>query len=311
MKKILVTGGAGYIGSVLVPLLLRQNYNVTVIDNFMYKQPSLASEISNKKFSLIYGDVRDKELMSKYISSADIIIPLAAIVGAPACLKDPQMASAVNKDSMIWMFDQISSSQQILMPTTNSAYGSGDENNYCDEESKLNPLSLYAKDKVSVEKYLMEKENATSFRLATVFGISPRMRLDLLVNNFVHRALTDRFVILFEGHFKRNYVHVKDVADMFLFGVQNVDKVKGEIFNFGLSEANISKQQLCERIKNQLPDFTFQDAPLAKDPDQRNYVVSNKKIEAIGMKAKVTLDDGISELIKGLGMFTAHPFTNL
>jgi nucleoside-diphosphate-sugar epimerase len=311
MKKILVTGGAGYIGSVLVPLLLRQNYNITVIDNFMYKQPSLASEISNKKFSLIYGDVRDKELMSKYISSADIIIPLAAIVGAPACLKDPQMASAVNKDSMIWMFDQISSSQQILMPTTNSAYGSGDENNYCDEESKLNPLSLYAKDKVSVEKYLMEKENATSFRLATVFGISPRMRLDLLVNNFVHRALTDRFVILFEGHFKRNYVHVKDVADMFLFGVQNVDKVKGEIFNFGLSEANISKQQLCERIKNQLPDFTFQDAPLAKDPDQRNYVVSNKKIEAIGMKAKVTLDDGISELIKGLGMFTAHPFTNL
>jgi len=311
MKKILVTGGAGYIGSVLVPLLLRQNYNVTVIDNFMYKQPSLASEISNKKFSLIYGDVRDKELMSKYISSADIIIPLAAIVGAPACLKDPQMASAVNKDSMIWMFDQISSSQQILMPTTNSAYGSGDENNYCDEESKLNPLSLYAKDKVSVEKYLMEKENATSFRLATVFGISPRMRLDLLVNNFVHRALTDRFVILFEGHFKRNYVHVKDVVDAFVFGVNNLDKVKGQIFNFGLSEANISKQQLCERIKSHLPDFTFQEAPLAKDPDQRNYIVSNKKIEAIGMKAKITLDEGISELIKGLGMFTSYPHTNL
>lgn len=311
MKKILVTGGAGYIGSVLVPLLLKQDYNVTVIDNFMYKQPSLASEISNKNFSLIYGDVRDKELMSKLISGADIVIPLAAIVGAPACLKDPQMASAVNKDSMIWMFDKISSSQQILMPTTNSAYGSGDENNYCDEESKLNPLSLYAKDKVYVEKFLMEKENATSFRLATVFGISPRMRLDLLVNNFVHRALTDRFVILFEGHFKRNYVHVKDVADMFLFGVKNVDKVKGHIFNFGLSEANISKQQLCERIKNHLPDFTFLEAPLAKDPDQRNYIVSNKKIEAIGMKAKVTLDDGISELIKGLGMFTSNSYTNL
>jgi nucleoside-diphosphate-sugar epimerase len=236
---------------------------------------------------------------------------LAAIVGAPACLKDPQMASSVNKDSMIWMFDKISSSQQILMPTTNSAYGSGDENNYCDEESKLNPLSLYAKDKVHVEKYLMEKENATSFRLATVFGISPRMRLDLLVNNFVQRALTDRFLILFEGHFKRNYVHVKDVVDAFVFGVNNLDKVKGQIFNFGLSEANISKQQLCERIKNQLPDFTFQDAPLAKDPDQRNYIVSNKKIEAIGMKAKVTLDEGISELIKGLGMFTSYPYTNL
>ncbi len=311
MKNILVTGGAGYIGSVLVPVLLQNGHKVTVIDNFLYKQPSLASVVSNKDFSLVYGDVRDKELMSKYISSADIIIPLAAIVGAPACLKDPEMASSVNKDSMIWMFNKVSSSQQILMPTTNSAYGSGDENNYCDEASKLNPLSLYAKDKVYVEKYLMEKENATSFRLATVFGISPRMRLDLLVNNFVQRALIDRFVILFEGHFKRNYVHVKDVVDAFVFGVNNLDKVKGQIFNFGLSEANISKQQLCERIKNQLPDFTFQDAPLAKDPDQRNYIVSNKKIEAIGMKAKVTLDEGISELIKGLGMFTAYPYTNL
>jgi len=311
LKNILVTGGAGYVGSVLVPVLLQNGHKVTVIDNFLYKQPSLASVISNKDFSLVYGDVRDKDLMYKYISSADIIIPLAAIVGAPACLKDPQMASSVNKDSMIWMFDKISSSQQILMPTTNSAYGSGDENNYCDEDSKLNPLSLYAKDKVHVEKYLMEKENATSFRLATVFGISPRMRLDLLVNNFVQRALTDRFVILFEGHFKRNYVHVKDVVDAFVFGVNNLDKVKGQIFNFGLSEANISKQQLCERIKNHLPDFTFQDAPLAKDPDQRNYIVSNKKIEAIGMKAKVTLDEGISELIKGLGMFTSYPYTNL
>jgi len=311
LKNILVTGGAGYVGSVLVPVLLQNGHKVTVIDNFLYKQPSLASVVSNKNLSLVYGDVRDKELMSKHISGADIIIPLAAIVGAPACLKDPQMASSVNKDSMLWMFDKISSSQQILMPTTNSAYGSGDENNYCDEESKLNPLSLYAKDKVHVEKYLMEKENATSFRLATVFGISPRMRLDLLVNNFVQRALTDRFVILFEGHFKRNYVHVKDVVDAFVFGVNNLDKVKGQIFNFGLSEANISKQQLCERIKNQLPDFTFQDAPLAKDPDQRNYIVSNKKIEAIGMKAKVTLDEGISELIKGLGMFTSYPYTNL
>ena len=311
MKNILVTGGAGYIGSVLVPVLLQNGHKVTVIDNFLYKQPSLASVISNKNFSLVYGDVRDKNLMSKHVSSADIVIPLAAIVGAPACLKDPEMSSSVNKDSMSWFFENISRFQQILMPTTNSAYGSGDENNYCDEKSKLNPLSLYAKDKVYVEKYLMEKENATSFRLATVFGISPRMRLDLLVNNFVQRALSDRFVILFEGHFKRNYVHVKDVVDAFVFGVDNLDKVKGQIFNFGLSEANISKQQLCERIKNQLPDFTFQDAPLAKDPDQRNYIVSNKKIEAIGMKAKVTLDEGISELIKGLGMFASYPYTNL
>jgi nucleoside-diphosphate-sugar epimerase len=311
MSNVLVTGGAGYIGSVLVPKLLELNHNVTVVDNFLYKQPSLASVISNKRLNLVYGDIRDTSLMRNVISKADIVIPLAAIVGAPACLKDPKMASAVNKDAMIWLFENLSNSQQLLMPTTNSAYGTGDKDNYCDEKSNLNPLSLYAKDKVFVEKYLMEKENATSFRLATVFGISPRMRLDLLVNNFVQRALTDRFVILFEGHFKRNYVHVKDVVDAFVFGVNNLDKVKGQIFNFGLSEANISKQQLCERIKNQLPDFTFQDAPLAKDPDQRNYIVSNKKIEAIGMKAKVTLDEGISELIKGLGMFASYPYTNL
>ncbi len=311
MSNVLVTGGAGYIGSVLVPKLLELNHNVTVVDNFLYKQPSLASVISNKRLNLVYGDIRDTSLMRNVISKADIVIPLAAIVGAPACLKDPKMASAVNKDAMIWLFENLSNSQQLLMPTTNSAYGTGDKDNYCDEKSNLNPLSLYAKDKVFVEKYLMEKENATSFRLATVFGISPRMRLDLLVNNFVQRALTDRFVILFEGHYKRNYVHVKDVVDAFVFGINNLDKVKGQIFNFGLSEANISKQQLCERIKNQLPDFTFQDAPLAKDPDQRNYIVSNKKIEAMGMKAKVTLDEGISELIKGLGMFASYPYTNL
>lgn len=311
MKNVLVTGGAGYIGSVLVPTLLQKGHKVTVIDNFLYKQPSLASVISNKNLTLVYGDVRDTQLMSRNLSIADVVIPLAAIVGAPACLKDPQMASSINKDSMIWLFDKISNSQQILMPTTNSAYGSGDKNNFCDEESKLNPLSLYAKDKVFVEKYLMEKDNATSFRLATVFGISPRMRLDLLVNNFVQRALTDRFIILFEGHFKRNYVHVQDVVDLFMFGIDNPEKVSGQVFNFGLSQANVSKQQLCERIKYQLPDFTFQDAPFAKDPDQRNYIVSNKKIEAIGMKAKVTLDEGISELIKGLGMFSSYPYSNL
>lgn len=311
MKKILITGGAGYIGSVLVPVLLQSGHKVTVIDNFLYKQPSLASVISNKNLSLIYGDIRNKELMLKHLSSVDIVIPLAAIVGAPACQKDPVMASSINKDAMLWLFKNLSNSQQILMPTTNSAYGTGDDNNFCDEESKLNPLSLYAQDKVYVEKYLMEMENATSFRLATVFGIAPRMRLDLLVNNFVYRALTDRFIILFEGHFKRNYVHVKDVTDAFVFGINNFDKVKGQVFNFGLSEANISKSQLCERIKKQLPDFTFQEATLAKDPDQRNYIVSNKKIEAIGMKAKISLDEGISELIKGLGMFTSYPYTNL
>ena len=311
MSNILVTGGAGYIGSLLVPALLQKGHKVTVVDNFFYKQTSLASSISDRNFTLAYGDVRDNHLMTRYISKADVIIPLAGIVVAPACLKDPQLASSINRDSMIWLFANVSKSQQILMPTTNSAYGSGDHENYCDENSPLNPLSLYAKDKVIIEQKLMEKENFTSFRLATVFGISPRMRLDLLVNNFVYRALIDKFVILFEGHFKRNYVHLTDVVNAFIYGVENPNLVKNQIFNFGLSEANISKRQLCERIKLQLPEFVFQEAALAKDPDQRNYIVSNKKIESIGMKAKVTLDEGISELIKGLEMFVTYPHANL
>jgi nucleoside-diphosphate-sugar epimerase len=311
MTNILVTGGAGYIGSVLVPKLLETGFKVTVVDNFLYRQPSLASVVNDNNLNIVYGDVRDQSVMLNLLSKSDIIIPLAAIVGAPACKKDPITASSINKDATMWLIDKLSQDQQIIMPTTNSAYGSGDKNNFCDENSKLNPLSLYAQDKVQVEKHLMEKNGATSFRLATVFGISPRMRLDLLVNNFVYRALTDKFVILFEGHFKRNYVHVRDVADMFIFSINNPEKVRGQIFNFGLSEANISKQELCEIIKNHLPEFVYQDAPLAKDPDQRNYLVSNTKIESIGMKAKIGLSVGIDELIKGLGMFASNQYTNL
>lgn len=311
MKNILVTGGGGYIGSILVPELLNRGHHVTVVDNFMYHQPSLAAVVSHPHFDLVYGDVRDQALMKKQLSSADVIIPLAAIVGAPACAKDPSTASSINKDATIWLFDQLSPQQQVIMPTTNSAYGSGDKDNYCDEKSPLNPLSLYAKDKVVVEKSLMERPHATSFRLATVFGISPRMRLDLLVNNFVHRAITDKFVVLFEGHFKRNYVHVRDVSQAFTFAVDHPDKVMGEVFNFGLSEANISKQELCEVIQKHVPEFIFLEAPLGRDPDQRNYIVSNMKIESRGMKAQVGLSEGIGELVKGLKMFEQYPFSNL
>ncbi len=311
MKNVLVTGGAGYIGSVLVPDLLKKNFKVTVIDNFMYRQPSLASVIADPNLNLVFGDIRDHALVKQHLIKADVVIPLAAIVGAPACAKDPLTASSINKESTVWLFQQLSKDQQVIMPTTNSAYGSGDKDNYCDESSSLNPLSLYAKDKVEVEEQLMQYSNATSFRLATVFGVSPRMRLDLLVNNFVHRALMDKFVILFEGHFKRNYVHVRDVSAAFQFAIENPKLVGGEIFNFGLSEANISKQQLCEAIKKQLPDFTFLDAPLAKDPDQRNYIVSNEKLEKRGMKAQVSLEEGIAELIKGLRMFEQNPFSNI
>lgn len=311
MKKILLTGGAGYIGSVLTPLLLQKGFEVTVIDNFMYKQPSLASVTFHRNLNIVYGDVRDYSIMKTLISKADVVIPLAAIVGAPACHKDPKGSSSINKDSIIWLLNSLSSNQQIIMPTTNSAYGSGNEDNYCDENSKLTPLSLYAKDKVIVESELLQKSNATSFRLATVFGISPRMRLDLLVNNFVYRALTDKHLALSEGHFKRNYVHLRDVCQVFLYAIENPEKVEGQVFNFGLSSANISKEELCQEIKLQLPDFTYTNVPFQKDPDQRNYIVSNKKIENLGAGASISLSEGIKELIKGLGMFISSPYTNL
>jgi nucleoside-diphosphate-sugar epimerase len=249
--------------------------------------------------------------MKLHLSKADVVIPLAAIVGAPACDIDPIAAQSINKDSILWLIKHLSRNQRIIMPTTNSAYGSGDENNFCDENSPLNPLSLYARDKVTVEKALMELPNATSFRLATVFGISPRMRLDLLVNNFTYRAISDGFVIVFEGHFKRNYVHVLDVIQAFNLALDNEKDFKGEIFNVGLSEANISKIELCREIQSIIPAFTYMEAALGKDPDQRNYVVSNQKIERLGFKPTVTLRSGLEELVKGLKMFNQKPFSNI
>ena len=311
MSNILVTGGAGYIGSVLVPHLLQANHKVTVVDNFMYRQPSLASVARHPNLTLEFADVRNQSTMLSLLKKSDVIIPLAAIVGAPACDKDPIAAQSINKDSILWLFSQLSNDQQVIMPTTNSAYGSGDENNFCDENSPLNPLSLYARDKVEVEKALMELPNATSFRLATVFGISPRMRLDLLVNNFAFRAITDGFVIIFEGHFKRNYIHVVDVVQAFDLAINDADKYRGEIFNVGLSSANISKIELCQEIQKILPRFTFMEAPLGKDPDQRNYIVSNTKIENLGFSPKITLEQGLRELLGNLKMFDQRPFTNI
>ncbi len=309
--KILVTGGAGYIGSVLVPNLLSQGHAVTVIDNFMYKQTSLASSIRNENLTLVFGDVRDEALMNQHLAKSDIVIPLAAIVGAPACDSDPVAAQSINKESILWLLKKLSKDQRIIMPTTNSAYGSGDKNNFCDESSPLNPLSLYARDKVTVEKELMQHPSATSFRLATVFGISPRMRMDLLVNNFTYRAITDGFVVVFEGHFKRNYIHVLDVVQAFNLAIAKEKDFAGEVFNVGLSEANISKIELCREIQSIVPNFTFLEAALGKDPDQRNYVVSNEKIERFGFKPSVSLESGLQELVKGLKMFNHKPFTNI
>lgn len=221
------------------------------------------------------------------------------------------LAESINRDSILWLIKHLSEDQRIIMPTTNSAYGNGGKDNFCDENSPLNPLSLYAKDKVIVEQALMELSNATSFRLATVFGLSPRMRLDLLVNNFVYRAISDGFVIIFEGHFKRNYIHVLDVVQAFNMALENELVFRGEIFNVGLSTANISKLELCEMIKGVVPNFTFIEAPLGKDPDQRNYVVSNAKIENLGFKPTKPLNSGLEELAKGLPMFLNRPHTNL
>lgn len=309
--NILVTGGAGYIGSKLVSTLLNLGHKVIVVDNLMYRQTSLAHLISHSSLEFHHGDIRDFHLMGKLIGSADAIFPLAAIVGAPACSKDPILAKSINNEAVKWMFERVSDSQILIMPTTNSAYGQGEEGNYCDENSPLNPLSLYAKDKVEVEQALMEKGNVTSLRLATVFGVSPRMRLDLLVNNFVFRAATDGFIVIFEGHFKRNYIHINDVVQAFILALENRTSFSGEIFNVGLSEANISKLDLCKKIKEVIAsEFIFFEAEVGKDPDQRNYIVSNKKIESAGFTPSVSLEDGIKELYKGMPLFSQKLHAN-
>jgi nucleoside-diphosphate-sugar epimerase len=308
MANILVTGGAGYIGSTLVPKLLSYGHNVEVIDNFMYGQTSLNQFCSDKRFNVVNGDVRSKSDMQPLLAKADIIIPLAAYVGAPLCNKDPVGASSTNKDAIYMMLDNISQEQLVIMPTTNSAYGTGE---YCDENSPLNPISLYAKDKVEVEKRLLDHPKSISYRLATVFGMSPRMRIDLLVNDFVHRAVKDGFVVLFESHFKRNYIHVQDVTTAFCHAIYNTNRMVNNVYNVGLSEANISKWQLCEAIQKQVPNFTFVEAEVGKDPDQRNYIVSNDKLEATGFKPAVSLESGIEELVKGFRMINNRKYGNV
>lgn len=309
--QILVTGGAGYLGSILVPELLKQGHSVTVLDSFMYRQNSLAHVCADTNFNVVNGDVRLAETIKPLLKQADIIIPLAALVGAPLCNKDPVGATSTNHDAILSMLDDLSSDQRVLMPTTNSAYGSGDENNYCDENSPLNPISHYAKEKVEVEQRLLQHDNAISFRLATVFGMAPRMRTDLLVNDFVYRAVYDRAVVLFESHFKRNYIHIRDVTRAFLHGIENFEAMAGQIYNVGLSDANLSKKELCERIQKQLPEFVFVEAGSGKDPDQRNYIVSNEKIESTGFKPAHSIDSGIRELIKGYAMIRNSCYGNI
>ena len=309
--EILVTGGAGYLGSIMVPDLLAAGHKVTVLDNFMFKQSSLNHCCYHKNFKIIKGDIRQKEVMLKAMKSADVVIPLAALVGAPLCNLDPIGATTINHDAIQLMMQLLSKDQIVLMPTTNSAYGTGNSDHYCNEDSPLRPISQYAIEKVEIEKELMGHSNAVSFRLATVFGMSPRMRIDLLVNDFTYRAVNDRFVVLFESHFKRNYIHVRDVSRVFQHALNNHNDMKGQIYNVGLSEANVSKKELCENIQKQLPDFIFIDEQIGKDPDQRNYIVSNKKIESTGFKTEFSLQRGIEDLIKGYSMIKNSRYGNV
>ena len=312
MTKVLVTGGAGYLGSILVPALLDRGFAVTVVDNFMYGQDSLAAVCYRPEFSLVRGDVRSLDTMKPLVKDADVIIPLAALVGAPLCDRDPLAATSTNLKAIVDMLGLLSPSQRVLLPITNSGYGVGEAGKFCTEETPIRPVSLYGRDKVEVERTLLERHpSALSFRLATVFGMSPRMRLDLLVNDFTYRALTDRFIVLFESHFKRNFIHVRDVARVFLHGIDNFDALKGQIYNVGLSDANLSKLELCEKIREYVPSFVIHESNIGKDPDKRDYIVSNEKIERTGFKPAFSLDAGIRELIKGFAMIRNAKYSNI
>lgn len=309
--KVLVTGGAGYIGSTLVPMLLAEGHQVTLVDNFLFRQAPLAECCINPNFQVIRGDVRDRELMKKLVGKADAIVPLACLVGAPLCAKEPEVAQAVNCDAIKYMYDIKGNDQILIYPCTNSGYGIGQEGLYYDENSPLNPISQYGKVKVEAESYLLDKGHAVCFRFATVFGMSPRMRLDLLVNDFTYRAIYDRFIVLFEGHFKRNYLHVRDAARAFIHTMENYQKMEGQTYNVGLSTANLSKAELCEVIKKYIPNLTIIESKTGEDLDKRNYIVSNEKIESTGYKPNYTLDDGIQELIKGFQIFKRDQFANI
>jgi len=309
--NILVTGGDGFIGSVLVPRLLDAGHRVTVLDTFAGNFGGLATACASERFTPVRGDVRDAALVGRLLAEHDLVIPLAALVGAPLCARDPWGATSVNRQAIELIMDELSPDQRIILPTSNSGYGIGTEGELCTEESPLNPISHYGRTKVDAEAAVLARGDTVTFRLATVFGMSPRLRLDLLVNDFTYRAMTDRVVVVFEGHFKRNYIHVRDVAKAFVHAIDNYDAMKGRPYNVGLSDANLSKLELCAAIKRHLPEFTYLEAPLGKDPDQRNYIVSNERIEATGFAPDWSLDDGIAELVKGYTMVRNTRFTNV
>ena len=293
--KVLITGGAGYLGSNLTRHLLEAGYTVTVLDNLMYDQVTLLHLFGNPKFQFELGDVRDKKLLQELVGLNDVIIPLAAIVGMPACKANPELTVAVNYQQVADIVEVLRDDQKLILPNTNSQYGSSDS--IITEESPFNPLSLYAKTKCDAENTMLANGNGVSLRLATVFGVSPRMRTDLLVNDFVYKSIVDGYLVLFEAHFKRNYIHVQDIARTFQFIIENYEKCKGHAFNVGLSTANLSKLELAEKIKSHIPSLVIKQDDFKEDFDKRNYIVSNEKLEALGWKPIYDLDYGIKQLM--------------
>lgn len=310
-SKILVTGAAGYLGSTLCSTLLDAGYAVVALDNLYYGEVSLFHLCANPDFEFVYGDSRNEALMKSLLQGVDAIIPLAAMVGVAACNRDPEMTQSTNFGAIALLNKLRSNDQLIIYPTTNSGYGTSSGEVYCTEETPLNPISLYGETKAQAEALLLGSPNSICFRLATVFGMSPRMRLDLLVNHFVYTAVFDRYLVIFEKDFKRNYVHVRDVADCFLYALQHPDGMVGRTFNLGLDEANLSKEELALKVKEWVPDFYIHFSEIGTDPDKRNYIVSNKRLAEAGFVAKRSLDDGIQELLKGYKMLGRGKFKNV
>jgi nucleoside-diphosphate-sugar epimerase len=309
--RVLITGGAGYLGSILTEHLLGKNYKVTVLDSLIYGEQNLNHLCANPDFDFIYGDARNESLVKSTLKTADVIIPLAAIVGAPACDLDPLMATSVNLDSIKMINKLRSTSQLIVYPTTNSGYGTKTGDVFCTEETPLEPITLYGRTKSDAEAAVLDSENAITLRLATVFGMSTRMRMDLLVNHFVYAALTDRYIVIFEKDFKRNYVHIRDVANCFIHCIENSTAMSGRPYNVGLDKANLSKEELALKIREHIQDFFVHFSEIGSDPDKRNYIVSNQRLREAGFEAKYSLDEGIHELIKGYRLFGRSPRKNI
>jgi len=308
--QVLVTGCAGYLGSILCEHLLKAGYRVTGIDKLIYGQHSQFHLCAHPAFDFIFGDVRDEKTMRPLISKADVLIPLAAIVGAPACDRDPWLAQAVNLEAVEMLNRLRDPRQLVIYPTTNSGYGTKSSETFCTEDTPLEPISIYGQTKVRAETVLLQSPNVISLRLATVFGMSPRMRLDLLVNHFVYAAVTDGYIVIFEKDFKRNYVHIRDVADCFLHCIESGSRMAGRPFNVGLDAANLSKAELAMKVKEYIPRFYTHFSEVGSDPDKRNYIVSNQRLREAGFEAKRSLDEGIRELLKGYRMLGRSPWKN-